>query len=229
MEYIIQAIAIDDEPLALDIIENYCNRISGINLVRTFTNTNDALSFIRENEVQLLLLDIQMPQKTGFEFYLEIKKEIPVIFTTAFPDYALSAYYLHAVDYLLKPFPFDRFERAVQKASKIIFNNTLHSFFIKTDKGHEKIFSDEILYIEALDDYIKIFFKNAKPIVVRYTLKAILEKLPATHFIRVHRSFIVAINKIEIVKNKSVFIKNVEIPIGISYEEFFMKQIENNF
>ena len=215
------AIALDDEPPALRIIEKFCAKNENINLLKTFTNPDEALKFIGKNKVDLLFLDIQMPTLSGFEFYAKLITPIPVIFTTAYAEYAVSAFEIEAIDYLLKPFSLQRFEQAVEKA-QIVFNKksiTNENYIIvKIDYGTQRINFNQILFIEALDDYVKIYLQQQKTLVIRQTLKSLLEKLPADNFMRVHRSYIVALNKIDKTENKIIYINNKEIPVSNTYE-----------
>lgn len=222
----IQAIAIDDEPPALKVIENFCSQIPSIKLVKTFSKPNDALRHIQKFPVNLIFLDIQMPSVNGIEFSKQLNPEIMVIFTTAFSEYAVEGFNVSAVDYLLKPFTFERFQQAVQKA------NDYYAYLKNTDKGGQhlyiradyslhKIYIPDILFIEGLDDYLKIHLEGKKTIVARMTMKNLLEKLPSSEFIRVHRSFIVPFKRIESVRNKMIQLAGEEIPIGNSYEEQF--------
>jgi len=224
----IQAVAIDDEEPALDIIESFCGRLDMIKLQKMFTGPQEALKYINKFPVDLLFLDINMPSLSGIEFYKKIKQSTPVIFTTAYSEYAVEGFNLNAVDYLLKPFSFERFKTAVNKASDFIqYQQTKGSghenyFFIRADYSLLKINFAEILYIESLDDYLKIFLHKQKTVVARMTMKSMLEKLPAKDFIRIHRSYIIPFNRIESVKQKTVLLDGKEFPIGESFEnEFF--------
>jgi len=225
----IKAIAIDDEPPALKVIENFCGRIEGIELEKTFTMPVEALKHLRKFPVDLLFLDIQMPSVNGIDFYKTVKQDTMVIFTTAFSEYAVEGFNVSAVDYLLKPFTLSRFQQAVAKATeyynykKQSGNETPKYLFIRADYSLLKIALTDIIYIEGLDDYLKIHLANAHPVVARMTMKAILEKLPPNAFIRVHRSYIVPFSRIESYRNKIIVIAGVEIPTGSSYEENFLK------
>jgi DNA-binding LytR/AlgR family response regulator len=219
----IKAIAIDDEPLALKVIENFCEKTDIISLQKTFNKPGEALKYVNKFPVDLLFLDINMPSINGIEFYKEIKQNTMVIFTTAYSEYAVEGFNLNAVDYILKPFTYERFLLAVNKANDF-FNyqsqkesTSAQFIFVRAD------YSAHILYIEGLDDYLKIHIENQKTVVTRMTMKALLEKLPAKDFIRTHRSFIVPFSRIESVRNKNISIANTEIPIGASYEETFFK------
>ena len=224
----IRAIALDDEPPALGVVENFCSRVDFIDLAKTFTNPDEALRYLAKFPVDLIFLDIRMPSISGFHFQRQISQDIMVIFTTAYSQYAVEGFNVNAVDYLLKPFTYDRFMQAVNKAGdyyRFLHQqepDTQHFLFVRADYSLVKIMLEDILYIEGLDDYLKIHQEGRKPVVARMTMKAMLEKLPARHFARVHRSFIVPLVKIEKVRNKIIFIGKVEIPVGKSYEkEFF--------
>lgn len=220
----IKAIALDDEPLALKIIENFCSKVPFIGLEKTFSKPSEALKHLQKFPADLLFLDIQMPSLTGIEFYKSVKQDTMVIFTTAHSEYAVESYNLSAIDYLLKPFTFERFEQAANKANE--YYNYIHKqqtvlphLFIRADYSLIKITISDILYIEGLDDYLKIHLQDQKPVVARMTMKAMMEKLPPDDFIRVHRSFIVPLKRIEQIRNKMITVASQEIPIGGSYEE----------
>ncbi|HQE34256.1 MAG TPA: LytTR family DNA-binding domain-containing protein [Flavobacterium alvei] len=221
----IKAIALDDEPPALDVLESFCDKIDVIDLQKKFTKSDDAFKYLKKYPVDLLFLDINMPSISGIDFYKKLPHKTMVIFTTAYSEYAVEGFTLSATDYLLKPFSFSRFQQAVEKAYsqwKIQNQNPEQNYlFIRADYSLIKILISDILFIEGLDDYLKIHIQNQKTIVARMTLKVILEKLPATEFARVHRSFIVPISKIEKVRNKIIFIQEEEIPVSASYETAF--------
>jgi len=221
----IHCIAIDDEPLALQLITEYCAKISFLQLEKTFTNTDEAQKYLSENQVDLLFLDIQMPDINGMQFYRNLVKKPPVIFTTAYKDYAVDGFNVDAVDYLLKPFEYDRFLKACYKANEYIeFLSSqelqLNSIFVKVNYEIMKINLKDIDLIEALDDYIKIYLKPT-PVLTLMTLKNIAEKLPSRDFIRVHRSFIVPVAKIEKFSKTKVWVEGKEIPIGSSYSKVY--------
>lgn len=215
----INAIAIDDEPLALKIIETFCEKSNKVNLLGSFSNAKIALDFLKQNDINLIFLDINMPDINGIEFTKLMPENTFVVFTTAYEQYALQGYNLNAIDYLLKPIPFNRFEIAINKVKTYIDGSKSKMKFItiRADYTDIKIEIDSILYIEGLDDYIKINIKNNKPIVARYTLKYFLNLLPKNQFIRIHKSFIVNKKEVTKLKTKSVFINEIEIPIGIKY------------
>ncbi|WP_432672930.1 LytR/AlgR family response regulator transcription factor [Flavobacterium sp. SM2513] len=227
----IRAIALDDEPLALKIIESFCNRIDYIQLEKTFTKTSEAAKYLRKQPVDLIFLDIQMPTQNGLSFYKQIEQATKVIFTTAFSEYAVEGFNVNASDYLLKPFPFSRFSDAVAKVKEQLDmkNNFVNSennyLYIRADYSLHKILLEDILFIEGLDDYLKIHLVNQKTIVARMTMKVMSEKLPSNKFARVHRSYIISISKMEKIRNKMIYITSYEIPLSTTYEEGFFSKI----
>lgn len=226
----IHAIAIDDEMPALKVIENFCEPVAFITLEKSFNKPGEALAYIRKFPVDLLFLDINMPSLTGLELYKATQQNTMAIFTTAYSEYAVEGFNLSAIDYLLKPFSFERFLQAVNKAHEYYTYTrqqplaTRPSFiFIRADYTLLKINTGDILFIEGLDDYLKMHLQNQKPVVARMTMKAMLEKLPAPGFMRVHRSYIVPLERIQSIRNKIITLAGEEIPIGASYEEALMK------
>lgn len=224
----IQCIAIDDEPLALELISTYCAEIDFIQLQKTFTKTSDALKYIKSNPVDLLFLDIQMPDISGIDFYKNLEEKTMVIFTTAYSEYAVEGFNLNAVDYLLKPYELERFRKAVNKAKEFYDYsakeaNETNYIFVRADYSLIKIDCNDILYIESIDDYLRIHLSGKKPVMTLSTLKAIEDKLPSSNFIRVHRSYIIALNKIESVRGKNIQLPLAEIPISNKYEADFFK------
>jgi len=222
----IHAIAVDDELPALSLLENFCKRVDFIELQKVFNKPNEALRYLQQFPVDLIFLDINMPALTGIDLYKSIRQNTMVIFTTAYSEYAVEGFNLNAVDYLLKPFTFERFMQAVNKAktaAKIADDQKEKYLFIRADYSLIKIVTEDILFIEGLDDYLKIHIQNDKPVIARMTLKNILEKLPSADFVRVHRSYVVPFSRIKSVRNKIIYIENEEIPVGNSYEENFLK------
>lgn len=220
----IKAIAIDDEPLALEIIQSYCNDFKGIILVNTFTNLNNAKKYLNKFDVNLLFIDIEMPGKSGIEFVNTIDKNIKVIFTTAHSKYAVEGFKLNATDYLLKPIPFKRFVDAINKVQKQLeleSNNEKQNTHL-TIRANYKLYNielDKIKFIEAMDDYVKIYTDLKNPIVARITMKSILFKLPDSQFIRVHKSYIVSFSNIKTIQNQTIKINDILIPIGKTYKK----------
>lgn len=223
----INAVAIDDEPLALKLIESYCGRTDFITLQKTFTQPGEALKYLRKFPAELLFVDINMPSMSGISFVKALEQQPMIIFTTAFSEYAVASYELNAIDYLLKPINFQRFDRAVKKAQDY------HAYLLKKNKPDDtyiyiradfslvKIPLSDILYIEGLADYLRIFIRDRKTIVARMSMKDLLEKLPADAFMRVHRSFIVPVAAIRSVRNSIIQLPEKEIPIGKTYLEEF--------
>jgi|SRR6218665_551036 len=223
----IRTIAIDDEPLALQIISHFCEQIDFVTLEKTFTKQNEALKHLNKYPVDLIFLDIQMPNKNGIDFYKLLENDVMVIFTTAHSEFAVEGFNVNATDYLLKPFSFERFEVAVQKArNEFQFrNNTAVQthLMIRADYKLHRIEFEDILLLEGLDDYIQIHLKNKTKIVARISMKNILEKLPDTKFIRVHRSYIIPINKVKTIQNKVIQIDEFSIPIGETFKDEIAK------
>lgn len=223
----LRAIAIDDEPLPLEILQAYCNQSGFVALEKTFTKTTEAQKYLRRFPVDLLFLDIQMPQLSGIEFYKSLEQNVMLIFTTAHSQYAIDGFNLNAVDYLLKPFSYDRFVLAVNKAkdyfdylkaSESVQNKYI---YVRSDYSLIQIAFTDILYIESFADYLDIQLINGKKITTRMPIKTISEKLPPQDFMRVHRSYIIPLNRIQKVRKKIIYIPEKEIPIGTSYEEEF--------
>lgn len=219
----INAVAIDDEPLALKVIQSLYDTSQLIHLHKTFTQHNEALKYLSETAIYLIFCDIQMPSMTGMNLVRSLPPNIMVIFTTAFSEYAAASYELNAIDYLLKPINQKRFSQAITKAQEYLEytnqkNKSVEKYiFIRADFSLVKIPLADILYIEGLADYLKIYIKDRKTIVARMPLKGIIEKLPSDEFIRVHRSFILPLNKIESVRGNTIFIGEKEFPIGKTY------------
>lgn len=230
----IRCIIVDDEPVALDILENHISKIDIIELVGRCKNASEAFNMINENKTDLIFLDINMPGISGISFAKSINKNIRIIFTTAYREYALEGFDLHAVDYLLKPISFDRLLDAVNNFQEVHFQNNISEIqtedisdfiFVKIDRKMYKIDFSKILWVESLSDYLKIeTTEGAK--VTRETISSIEMKLPSAKFIRIHRSFIIAIDKIESYSNEEVIIENKSIPISRTYKEQVIKTLE---
>lgn len=226
----INAIAIDDEPLALAVIQSLCDKSESVNLQKTFTQPNEALKYLRKFPTDLIFCDIQMPSMTGISLVKSLQQNTLVIFTTAFSEYAAVSYELNAIDYLLKPINQKRFTQAINKAQDY-FNYINRKeqaadkyIFVRADFSLAKIALADILYIEGQADYLKIHIKDRKTIVARMPMKDMMEKLKHSDFIRVHRSFILPFDKIEAVRGTTIYIGDKEFPIGRTYmNEFFSR------
>lgn len=238
----IRCLVVDDEPLALDILEDYIKKVPFLQLVKTTTNPIEALQLVQQDQIDLVFLDVQMPELTGLQFLKIVNGKCQVILTTAYPEYALDGYELDVVDYLLKPIAFDRFYKAAHKvlqqrspqpvalpdpqpAATVVLNNIPHFIFVKTEHKIQKIYLDDILYIEGLKDYISIFTASER-IITLQNMKKMEEVLPEGRFIRVHKSYIVSLDKIESIERSRITISDKKIPIGDTYREYFFKLIE---
>jgi two-component system, LytTR family, response regulator LytT len=235
----IRAVAIDDEPLALQLVSGYIKKTPFLELAGAFDNPLSAMEFIEQEAVDLLFLDIQMPDLTGIEFARILTNGPKIIFTTAFEKYALEGFRLEAVDYLLKPFGYEEFLTAAQKAKKLIeleqksvtaieANNEF--LFLKSEYKIRRINFNEILYIEGLKDYVKVYLTDdPKPILSLNSLKALEAKLPESKFMRVHRSFIVNIERIRMIERFRIVFGNVYIPVSDQYKDKFQEFLDKNF
>jgi two-component system LytT family response regulator len=223
----ITSIAIDDEPIALELLTDYASRTESLNLVKTYTNPIEALKYLENNTIDLLFLDIQMPDISGMDFYKLVQQKPMVIFTTAHTSYAVEGFNLNAIDYLLKPIDFDRFILSVLKAGdyKEFLNRDTKStekcIHVRSEYCLVKIPVSEIEYIESFDDFIKIHLTDKKPVMTLMSLKAIVEILPSDQFMRVHRSYIVPLNHIKSFRNNRIQLTNAEVPLGIRHKEEF--------
>ena len=237
----IRCIAIDDENLALELIEDDIRKVPFLELVKTCRSGFEAMEVLQNEKIDLLFLDVQMPDISGIQFLKSLANKPLVIFTTAYEKYALEGFELDVIDYLLKPYSFERFLKAVNKAREYFSitgkvqslepeeaaQSASNYFFVKSDYKLVKIEIGEILYIESLKDYIKIYTGD-KPVLTLSSMKAIEERLPSSDFIRVHRGFIVNIGKIQYIQRNFITVENKEIPIGENYREAFLKAINQN-
>lgn len=232
----IRAIAVDDEPHALTILEQYASKLPNIEMLATFQSPLKALPYLEENEVDLLFLDIQMPELTGLQFLNILQKKPRVILTTAYSDYALEGYEYNVADYLLKPFSFERFIKAVQKINltptpviKVTNEQTevpasnKKTIFIKGDAKNKfyQIEKSEITFIEGMRNYVSIYQKNGERIVTLQNMKSLEEQLESASFLRIHKSYLVNMNQVEMVEGNSVKIAGKQLPIGGSYRKIF--------
>lgn len=217
----INCLIVDDEPLAREVLESYVNEIAELKLVGSCKNALEAKELLNKIEVELIFLDINMPEISGITFYKTLVKKPKVIFTTAYPEYALEGFELDAVDYLLKPFSFDRFEKAVEKVSKSAVGG-LDFIMLKADKRMHKINFEQILYFESIGDYVKVILKEGKNLIIAETLKKLEEKLPVD-FIRIHKSYIISLPDLRYIEGNQVHLDNRNIPIGQSYRDALKK------
>ncbi len=238
MEKRINCIVVDDEPVAREVLENHLSKISTIRVIASCRNAMEAFRIVNTQAVDLVFLDINMPEVSGLTFARSMSKDIKVIFTTAYRDYAVDGFDLKAVDYLLKPISFERLLQAVQKyyeesRSRVGKKNEKmtvdrdDSIFVRADRKMVKIDFREIIYIESVSDYIKIHLEGQKVLVTRETLSNIEARLPREDFIRTHRSFIVSRSRIESFTSDTIGIGKHEIPISRSYREEVMGRLES--
>jgi len=231
----LRCVAIDDEPLALELIKTYVSKFPGLQLIHVFEDALSGAEYLKQNPVDLLFVDVNMPDITGVELVRSLTNSPMIIFTTAYRNYAFESYELQAIDYLLKPIDFTRFTAAVEKAIDFYkYKNATQeavndeSIFVYSEYKMIKILLREIEYIESMGDYLKIYINTSeKPVLTLMTMKKVLEKLPSDQFARVHRSFIVALNKIKSIHNRKVNLSNAELPIGDAYSSFINEQKSN--
>src|ERR1700743_160734 len=240
----IRCLVVDDEPLALHILEDYISKMPFLQLVKVTTNPIEALALVQEGNIDLVFLDVQMPELTGIQFMKIANGKTKVILTTAYSQYALEGYELDVVDYLLKPIRCDRFFKSAQKAQGIIQPSVkqptvepvqqvqqqqqdfLSDFiFVKSEYKIQKVYLHQILFIEGLKDYISIFTPTER-IITLQNMKKMEDTLPEKHFVRVHKSYIVALNKIDSIERSRIFIGDKIIPVGDTYRDNFFKIIE---
>jgi DNA-binding LytR/AlgR family response regulator len=230
----INCLLVDDESSALELLENYINKVYFLTIVKKCEDAIEAMQILEENQVDLLFLDINMPTLSGLQFLKSIKTKPAVIFTTGYSEYALTGYDYDIIDFLLKPYDFERFLKAVNKANSQILKTfrqpvenqkTQQYIFVKADYKLVKINVDDILYVEGLKDYIKIFTRQ-KLILTLMSMTSIEERLPVNLFYRVHRSYIISMGKIDSVSRHRVIIGEKFIPISTPYRERFYGIIE---
>lgn len=232
----IKCVIIDDEPLALKVLETHVNATPFLELSAQFTNALEAISYINQNQVDLIFIDIQMPDINGLEVIKKLERKPMVIFTTAYSDYAMEGFKSDAIDYLLKPIDFDDFSKAVNKA-KVLHSansvniNTNKSFlFIKSEYKIIRINLDDILYIQGMSEYVKIHLQKANPIMSLISLKSLEAQLPENKFMRVHKSYIVNLEKIVMIERGEIIYDNgTVIPVSSQYKDKFQNFIDNNF
>jgi DNA-binding LytR/AlgR family response regulator len=236
---IIKCLAIDDEPLALSVLEGYISRTPFLEHCGSFTNPVEGLAYLKENQVDLIFLDIRMPDVSGFDILSELQPRPLVVFTTAYPDYAVEGFRADAIDYLLKPIEYADFLKAVNKAGEWLKYKTSKTPVVKSDSNFLFIRSEykiirinfeDIRYIQSLSSYVKIYLLTGKPILSLLSLKSLEAKLPEALFMRVHKSFIVNLKKINVIeRNEILYDDGVVIPVSAPYRESFQRFIDSNF
>jgi DNA-binding LytR/AlgR family response regulator len=232
----LRCLLIDDEPPALTVLASHISQINGLEIVGQCKNAIEALDLLHEKTVDVLFLDIKMPKILGTEFLKNLSHPPKVIFVTAYRDYAVEGYELDAVDFLVKPVSFERFVKAVAKLKRVMGQEMVsHSsdhgpdpeafVYLKVDKHMQKIFISEIEYVESWKDYIKLFLTSGKSLLVKQSITAMENLLSEHRFLRVHRSYIVAVNKILGYTGLSVQVQSTEIPIGRLYKQAVMERL----
>ena len=223
-------IAIDDEPLALKLLQDNISKVPYLKLVAACNDAFGAMKALQEHKIDLVFIDIQMPGLTGMQLIGSLENKPLVIFITAYKQYALESYELFAVDYLVKPVPINRFVKACYRAKELYelkaikqqhaIQTSSEYFFLNIDYSQVKVLFEDIIFIEGLRDYIKINLKSTKkPLIVRTSLKALEPELSTNKFIRIHKSYLVAISEITAVRKNSIFIKEMELPVGETFRE----------
>ena len=221
----ISCIIIDDEPSSQNVMKSFINKIDYLDLKQVCNDALEALEYLKNTNIDLLFLDINMPQLSGISFYKSLQNPPKVIFTTAYSEYALEGFELDATDYLLKPFSFERFVQAISKI-KVMHDQKIDSIVIKSDKRLHQVKVDDILYVESLGDYIKVHFASHFLIVYK-TLKNIYNELPKTHFKQVHKSYIINKNKIDYIEGNMIIIHSNKIPLGQKYKKDFLDNFKS--
>lgn len=236
---------VDDKPLALDILTDYINKIDFLEFVASTTSALEALRLVEQEKIDLLFLDIQMPELTGIQVMKILGDKCRVILTTAYTEYALEGYEHNVIDYLLKPIAFDRFYKAAQKARQLLemqqsnvpapapqpIENAVDKIsrdiiFVKTEYKIVKVRLDDILYVEGLQNYVSIYTKTERILSLR-NIKKMEEQLPGQQFVRVHKSYIISLDKIDSIERNRIFIGEAVIPVGETYKENFLAMIEH--
>lgn len=228
---------VDDEPLARKLIASHASKIEGLDLVGECGNAIDAANILRNKSVDLIFLDIQMPEMTGLQFVGTLKNPPAIILTTAFRNYAPEAFDLNVVDYLLKPISFERLLKSVNKffdresgmtqSVKSVGSDDQRFVHVKADRKIYKILESEVLYIESLDDYVKVHLKD-KVLITRENISTLEEKLPYPPFVRIHRSFIINSNWVKTISNEGVGIQGKELPLGRTFKKSALNQLSAN-
>ena len=235
----IRTLVIDDEPLALELIEDFCKRINFLKMETTCTSAVEAMDILSKQVIDLMFVDINMPDINGMDFVKSLSNRPQVIFTTAYSEYAMEGFQVDAIDYILKPISYTSFLKSVTKAKTWFELNqkqpeTIQSsqecLFVKSEYKLIKILLSEIKYIESANEYIQIHLENDPPVTTLIRLKSIEEQLPKDKFMRVHRSFIVSLDKVKVIdRNRIVFDQKVFIPIGEQYKDNFQAFIDKTY
>jgi DNA-binding LytR/AlgR family response regulator len=227
-----KSIIVEDEEMSRNLVGLFVSQTKGLELAGTFDAAEPAIEYLRRNPVDLIFLDVEMPGMSGYELLQSLQEMPKVVMITSKPDYAVEAFSYGVTDYLLKPFDYPRFLQAIDRVKSaqpekagIVTEGSAEELFVRSDSKIVKVPFDQILYIEALADYIILFTSDGARLIVHSTMKGIYEKLPSDRFVRVHRSYILSLDKVEAIENQMVSIQSKNIPIGASYKEAFMSRL----
>lgn len=221
---------VEDEPVSQEILKRYIEDLESLQLIAVCNDAIEATQKLSSTRPDLLFLDITMPRLSGLDFYKSLVNPPPVIFTTAYPEYAVNGFEVNAVDYLVKPFAFDRFVKAVNKFQELSRGSTSVDapfIMLQADKKMHKVNIDDILFVEAMGDYVKVCL-GGKTLIVHQTLQRLLEQLPSRMFYRVHKSFVIALSKLEYVEGNQIIISTHKIPIGQTYRNEFLAVLQGS-
>jgi DNA-binding LytR/AlgR family response regulator len=219
---------VEDEPVSQEILKRYIQDFESLELLAVCSNAIDASQKLATLKPHVLFLDITMPRLSGLDFYKSLVNPPHVIFTTAYPEYAVNGFEVNAVDYLVKPFAFDRFVKAINKLQDVLRNSSKAEapfIMLQADKKFHKVNTGEILFLEAMGDYVKVFLPG-KTLIVHQTLQRLSDQLPASVFYRVHKSYVISLNKLEYLDGNQVIIKSHTVPIGQTYRSEFMNVLQ---
>lgn len=232
----LKCIAIDDEPLALRQIESYVEKTPYLDLIAKFDNAIPAVTFLQDHQVDLMFVDINMPDLSGMDFVKSLSNPPKVIFTTAYSEYALEGFKVDAADYLLKPISYSDFLKSTEKTKERFFSepqakdeSTDDFLFVKSEYKLVRIDYADILYVESMREYVRIFIEGQKPVMTLMSMKKLMEILPVDRFMRVHRSFVVRLDKVSCIEKSRIIFDKVYIPISDQYKEQFQNYLDTNF
>lgn len=228
---VLSCLIVDDDPTARILVQNFLERIPWVVAVDSVESAEQATAAMKNTEIHFVLLDIEMPGMSGIDWVDTLNKEVEVIFFTGNTEYAVEAFEKNAVDYLVKPFSFERFEKACEKAyNKIMVSrgaSDKYTFYVKSGTNYEKIDLKEVTYLESMGDYLSIY-SNQKRVVVNATMKETEKKLASLNFYRIHRSYIINMDKIDTIEDNSVVIGDKSLPISRSAKKEFLEKLKNN-
>lgn len=226
----ISCMVVEDEPVSQEILKRYIQDLESLELLAVCNNAIEASQKLTLLKPDVLFLDITMPRLSGLDFYKSLVNPPHVIFTTAYPEYAVNGFEVNAVDYLVKPFPFDRFVKAVNKLQEVLRNSSKAEapfIMLQADKKFHKVNTDDILFLEAMGDYVKVFLPG-KTLIVHQTLQRLFEQLPSSVFVRVHKSYVISLSKLEYLDGNQIVIRAHTVPLGQTYRNGFLTVLQRN-